>query len=51
VFTAGGQPTTSCSAYSAATCNAQSGTNQTQLIDACNQVVAAGASANIAACR
>jgi hypothetical protein len=48
---ASGQPTTSCAAFSAATCNAQTGTTQTQLIMSCNQILTAGAGAGIAACR
>jgi hypothetical protein len=51
LFTAAQMPTTSCSAYSASTCNGQDATTQAQTISICNQVVAAGASANIAACR
>ena len=51
VATAAGQPTTSCSAYSAATCNAQDAATQTQLISICNQLLTAGAANNIAACR
>jgi hypothetical protein len=51
VLTANNQPTTSCAAFSAASCNAQTGTTQTQLISSCSQVITAGAASNIAACR
>lgn len=51
LFTANQQSTASCAAFSASVCNAQTGTTQTQLISSCNQVIAAGAASNIAACR
>jgi hypothetical protein len=51
VFTAVGQSTASCSAYSVSGCNAQPTATQDQLIAACNSLLTSAAGSGIAACQ